>query len=140
MRSYHNIILLQEQFWTDCRSLVGYLSFSTNGKYETAILRSPALLFHYRPIIVALAAVPPVFSATPWRGTAAICSPFAKNLGMPRRGCARRNLSTCLAGPFRPMTGMCRCLDFISSARKYRRAARREICSESTVVDIPLRF
>ena len=39
-------------------------------------------------------------AAYTWRGTvelAAICSPFAKNLGMPRRGCARRNLSTCFS-------------------------------------------
>jgi len=42
------------------------------------------LLFHYRPIIIALATDPPVFSTTPWQGTVErwqFASPFAKNLG-----------------------------------------------------------
>ena len=42
------------------------------------------LLFHYRPIIIALATDPPVFSTTPWWGTVErwqFASPFAKNLG-----------------------------------------------------------
>jgi hypothetical protein len=46
------------------------------------VMPSP-LLFHYGAIIVAMAAGPPVFSATPWRGTVErrqFASTVAKNL------------------------------------------------------------
>jgi len=46
--------------------------------------KASPLLFHYRPIIIALAAGLPVFSATHWGGTVErrqFASPFAKNLG-----------------------------------------------------------